>query len=79
MKEKLDALRGQLVTVFVPTLSGATAVFTGALIGGDFPGPPFGIRGENMSDAHFRAVVGFKPENVRNIEVRGDATYIHLH
>jgi hypothetical protein len=78
MNEKLKSLRGQPVSLFVHTLSGASISIHGILIGGDLPGQPFGVAFENPVNPSFLGSIGFTANNIAEIELRSNQNIIIL-
>jgi hypothetical protein len=78
MKTKLDLIRGQQVTAFCSSLSGATLTIHGILIGGDLPGRPYGVICGETNSRYNNSSLSFTLDNIVSIELRRDQNIINL-
>lgn len=78
ISEQLNALRGQQVSAFCHTLSGAHCMVEGPLVGGDLPGRPFGVINYSTDQSRTQANISFTPEQVKSIEIRSNQNIIIL-
>ena len=76
--KKIPELRGEMVSVFMISLHGASMHITGKLIGGDLPGEPFGV--VHYNENNFQHVnISFQINAVKSIQLTPNQNIINLH